>query len=280
MRTGERQSRVAARDRRSMTLVTIGASFTSHLMSQPKSIPEYRMALKAAEAKIARLEAENEQLLERVRKLEGQLETAQRAAKRQAAPFSRGKKEPSGRPPGRRSGTEHGRHAHRQAPERVDEELFAELPECCPDCGGELAECAEGWEQYQEELPEIRALVTRVSGKWARCRSCGRRVRGRHPRQTSEATGATAAQVGPRALAFACSLHKEHGLSVRKTTATLGELGIRLSPGGLVQAVARIGDRCQPTYQALVEAVRQCSVVSGDETSWRVKTVIRPGCGS
>lgn len=239
-------------------------------MLQPRSHFEYRQALKSAEAKIARLEAENGQLKEHVRKLESQLETAQRAAKRQAAPFSRGKGQPSGRPPGRRAGAEHGRHGHRQAPERVDEELFVELPECCPGCGGELEESEEGWEQYQEELPEIRALVTRVSGKWARCRSCGRRVRGRHPRQTSDATGAAAAQVGPRALAFACSLHKEHGLSVRKTTATLRELGIRLSPGGLVQAIARIGDRCQPTYQALVEAVRRSPVVTGDETSWHI----------
>jgi transposase len=240
-------------------------------MSQPKSISEYREASKSAEAKIAHLQAENGQLKERVRKLEGQLEAAQRAAKRQAAPFSRPqKRKPSGRPPGRRSGVEHGRHGHRQAPERVDEELYAELPECCPDCGGALEESEEGWEQYQEELPEIRALVTRVSGKWARCRNCGRRVRGRHPRQTSEAIGAAAVQVGPRALALACSLHKERGLSVRRTTATMRELGIRLSPGGLVQAIARIGDRCHPTYQALVEAVQQSPVVSGDETSWHV----------
>ncbi len=45
-------------------------------MSQPESIPEYRVALKAAEAKVARLEAENAQLKERVRKLERQLEAA------------------------------------------------------------------------------------------------------------------------------------------------------------------------------------------------------------
>ncbi len=50
--------------------------FTSHSMSQPKSISEYRLALKAAEAKIARLGAENAQLKERARKLERQLEAA------------------------------------------------------------------------------------------------------------------------------------------------------------------------------------------------------------
>src|SRR5258708_7488529 len=192
-------------------------------MAQAKSISEYRAALRAGEAKIGRLEGENAQLKERVRKLEGRLEAAQRAAKRQTAAFSRGKREPSGRPPGRRSGTEHGRHAHRPVPERVDEELFADLPEACPDCRGELEESEEGWEQYQEELPEIRSLAIRVSGKWARCRSCGRRVRGRHPRQTSEATGAAASQVGPRALAMACSLHKERGLAVRRSPVVVGD---------------------------------------------------------
>jgi transposase len=114
-------------------------------------------------------------------------------------------------------------------------------------------------------------VVIKVSGKWAQCRGCRRRVRGRHPRQTSEALGAAAAQVGPRALAFACSLHKEQGLSVRRTTATMRELGIRLSPGGLVQALTRIGDRCRPTYAGLVEAVRQSPVVVGDETGWHVE---------
>jgi hypothetical protein len=142
-------------------------------MSQPKTISEYRLTLKGAETTNASLEAEVVRLKERVRKLEGQLEAAQGAAKRQAAPFSRGKGKASGQPPGRRPGKQHGRHAHRQAPERVDEEVEAELPEACPDCGGELEEGDEGWEQYQEELPPMRSVVIKVSGKWARCRSVG-----------------------------------------------------------------------------------------------------------
>jgi primosomal protein N' len=43
----------------------------------------------------------------------------------------------------------------------VDEEQHVELPEACPNCEGELDESGEGWEQYQEELPEIRARVTK-----------------------------------------------------------------------------------------------------------------------
>ncbi len=48
-------------------------------MSKPKSISEYRLALKTAEANNARLEAEIVRLKYRVQKLEGQLEAAQRA---------------------------------------------------------------------------------------------------------------------------------------------------------------------------------------------------------
>ncbi len=58
---------------------------------------------------------------------------------------------------------------------------------------------------------------------------------------------------------------------MRKTAATMRELGIRLSPGGLMQALAWLGERCHPTYAALVEAVRQSPVVIGDETGWRVQ---------
>ena len=72
---------------------------------------------------VSRLLVENERLHVRVETLQGELEEARRAAKRQAAPFSRG--EPSGNPrrPGRRSGEEHRWHGHREPPEQVDEEL-------------------------------------------------------------------------------------------------------------------------------------------------------------
>jgi hypothetical protein len=43
-----------------------------------------------------------------------------------------------------------------------------------------------------------------------------RRVQGRHPLETSDAVGAAAAQVGPRALSTAAVLHKQHGLPLGK----------------------------------------------------------------
>ncbi len=162
-----------------------------------------------------------------------------------------------------------------QAPGRVDEELFAELPEACPDCGGELEESEEGGEQYQlgavprgaardpggsdqgewevGTLPELRASSARSpsatdlgggrgGGGAGGTASAGLRVQ---PAQGAGAVGA-----------------KDGGDDARA--------GHQGEPGGLVQAMARIGDRCRPTYKALVEAVRQSPVVCGDETSWHV----------
>lgn len=85
----------------------------------------------------------------------------------------------------------------------------------CPDCRGELDECEEGREQYQEELTAIRAVVMKVSGKWPRCPSCGRPVRGRHLGPTSEGSERRRAG-GAAGVGLACSLHKEYGLSVRQ----------------------------------------------------------------
>lgn len=217
---------------------------------------------------VLRLTSENERLRGRVGKLEGELEEARRAAKRQAAPFSRG--EPGSHPggPGRRSGEEHGRHGRRRAPREVDEELDAPLGARC-ECGGEIEQERIEF-QYQDELPEPRPVRRRFAVHVGKCRCCGRRHQGRHPFQTSDALGAAACMLGPRAVALATELNKELGLSPQKTARALARLGIQITPGGVVQAIARQARRLEPTYQALIEGVRSSRAVAPDETGWRI----------
>src|SRR6266566_2893480 len=217
-----------------------------------------------------RLHADNEQLRGRLNDLEAKLEAASRAGKRQSAPFSRGEPKANPKRPGRKSGDKHGRHGHRQPPEQVDETVRVEVPCDCPDCGGELEEAGTE-EQWQEEILPPRPIRRRFVIHVGRCRRCGRRVRGRHPLQTSAASGAAAAQVGPEAVSMAARLHYELGLSMGKTAAVLHEVfGIRITRGGVAQALARLGDRCGPTYGALVSVVRHELMVVMDETGWRV----------
>lgn len=226
--------------------------------------------LRRARREIERLRAENEQLQRRLRELEARLEAALRVGKRQSAPFSKGEPKVDPKRPGRKSGEKHGRHGHRQPPEHVDKTVAVEAPCACPECGGELEE-ERTEEQWQEEIPVPRPIRRRFVIHVARCKQCGRPVRGRHPLQTSQATGAAAAQVGPEALAQAARLHYELGLSMGKTAVVLREVcGISITRGGVAQALARLGERCEPSYLALVRSVRNSLMVVMDETGWRV----------
>jgi transposase len=217
---------------------------------------------------LVRLVGENEGLRGKVAKLEGQLEEARRAGKRQAAPFSRG--EPKSRPrrSGRRSGDDHGRHGHRERPGVVDEELDAPVMARC-ECGGEIEHDRTEY-QYQDELPEPRPVRRRFRVHIGKCRCCGRRHQGRHPFQTSDALGAAGCMLGPRAVALATELNKELGLSPQKTAKALARLGIRVTAGGVVQAIARQARALEPTYGALIGSVRASRAVAPDETGWRI----------
>jgi transposase len=144
------------------------------------------------------------------------------------------------------------------------------LPDACPDCGGEL-ELERVADQYQEDIPPVRPHMRQYRIAIGRCRCCGRRVQGRHPEQTSDALGAAAAQVGPRALAAAAQLNKELGLPVAKVARALSDLcGLQITPGGLQQALQRLAGAAGPTYDALIEGIRASPAVAADETGWRV----------
>lgn len=217
----------------------------------------------------AGLRAENERLLAENARLRGQLEKARRAGKRQAAPFSKGdpKKDPAR--PGRKSGEDYGRRAHRPVPDHVDEEIRVPLPDACPCCSGEL-EFEDEVDQYQEEIVEVRRHVRRFRISRGRCRRCGKRAQGRHADQTSDAIGAAGSQLGPRAVAIAAQLNKELGVAMAKVCRILVLFGLKVTPGGLHQAISRLATAAEPTREALVLAVRQSAAVAADETGWRV----------
>lgn len=221
-----------------------------------------RALIEGLERRIAELEAENLRLRERVAELE-------RAAARQAAPFRRPEKkkvpEAQKKPPGRSEG-----HAGacRPVPAQVDAHVEVALP-CCPQCQRPVQN-VQRVEQFIEEIPPIRPQVTQVITYCGICPACGE-VRSMHPLQTSTAAGAAKVQLGPRALAWAAGLNKAYGLTVRKTCAVLeGLLGLKLTPGGLAQAVQRLAGKMAGGYEALLATLRQEAAVFADETSWWV----------
>jgi len=206
----------------------------------------------------------------RVGTLQEKVEELRRAAKRQAAPFSRDRPKADRCPSGRKPGPAYGTKAHRMIPDRIDRVVDVPLPPCCPFCAGEVV-LERVAEQYQQDIPRVQALNTRFGIQVGRCTSCGRRVQPRHPEQTSDALGAAAVQIGPRALALAAWCTKGLGLPVTKVAGLLERLGgLSITPGGLYQALGRTARAAEPTYDALVEGIKASPAVSPDETGWRV----------
>ena len=212
-----------------------------------------------------------DELMKRVADLEKRLDDKERASKRQAAPFSKGPPREQPKTPGRKAGKKHGRHGHRPPPppEAVDESLEAPLPEVCPDCGGDIQEDDDVDEQFQTDIPTapIRRKIRIHKGS---CKTCGRRVRGRHPLQTSDATGAAQSQLGPNAQASIVYLNKRCGMSYGKIVDHLKEAnGIDIKPSTATRIVLRAADKLQPVYDEITESTKNAEVITPDETGWR-----------
>jgi len=221
------------------------------------------------QAENERLQTENRQLREQLDRLQKQVAELERTSARQAAPFRREeqKKIPAGekKRPGRKPGH---RGFCRAIPEHIDREVEVPL-DCCPRCQGVVSDRAP-LVQWIEELPPLRPVVTRLTTWEATCSRCGA-VRSTHPLQTSTAGGAAGVQLGPRALAVAALLNKELGVTMRKTCRVLAKLlGIRLTPGGLSQALDRVADKTATGYDGLWKTIRASDAVYADETSWWV----------
>lgn len=213
------------------------------------------------EAVVERLRAENE-------RLRAALEEARRWQKRQAAPFSKGAPNPHPKPPGRKPGHP---PAHRPRPEQVDRVIDVPLPsEHCPACGGPLID-HQVQEQFQVDIPPVRPVTTQFNVHVARCERCGRRVQGRHPEQPSEALGAAAVQIGPRALALACEMKHRLGVTYGKLRAFFAAaFQVEISRATFARADQRLAKRWEPTYRALLLSIRQREVVYADETGWKI----------
>lgn len=221
------------------------------------------------DALIERLQAENAALRELVKQLTDRIEQLEREAHRQAAPFRRKDKDkkppdqhkPPGRPPGHPA-------AFRPPPPQVDDDVEMRL-DGCPECGGPIT-AVRACEQYIEDIPPVRPHVTKLTTYVGTCRCCGE-IRSTHPLQVSTAGGAAGTHLGPRALGLAAWLNKRLGLTTRSTCRVLQDLcGLKITPGGLTQALDRVADKSQPGFDQLVADLRRQRGVWVDETSWWV----------
>lgn len=218
--------------------------------------------------RVRRLEAMVEERDQRIAELEKVLAEAQRAGKRQAAPFSKGDPKPDPKKPGRKPGLKYGRQGVLPFP-KPDEMIEVPCPESC-SCGGRVEE--EGTvDLYQVDIPPIVRHTTKFVVHYGRCVVDGQRVQGEHPLLTSRATEVGRVHFGPRVVALGTFLKVVGGMSYGKIQKTFTEmLGFPLARSTICRAVKRLGRRGKPTYEALIQTLRAAPMVYADETGWKV----------
>ena len=238
-----------------------------------QEIEQLRRREKQLEWEQERLRQERERLREENERLKRQLEEAQRSSKRQAAPFSRGRQKANPQPPGRKSGAAYGQHHRKAIPQQVDEVITVPAPAQC-DCGGKL-EVESIQSQYQQEIVR-QTIWRRFDIPVCRCQVCHRRVQGRDPRQTSDALGAAAVQLGSDALALAVQMNKGLGMPHADVAAVLWDgFQLQVNRSTLCRAVERVARRGEATWHALRDAARRSLVNGIDETGWNVAAQLR-----
>jgi transposase len=226
-------------------------------------------------ALLAELQHQVAELTASNRSLRSEIAELQRRTKRQAAPFSKGTRVSHPKRPGRQPGD--GTFSFRQAP-RPEEitEPPVKVPvtlECCPRCGGKLAEERVDLAYLTELPPMPRPRVTQYQVWVCKCTGCGRKVRGEHPNLASDQYGATAHRLGPRAMAAAHALHYQVGIPVRKVPLVLNTLtGLVLTQGAITQdALRRARGKVGQKYQELRAGIRNAPTVYTDDTGWKVR---------
>jgi transposase len=216
-----------------------------------------------------------------IRQLRRQLDQQQRRATRQAHPFRRqdadaGKAGKAGndakgntaKKPGRPEGHEPAVRPT-PTPEQIDRTIDVSLDEC-PMCKVALYEQGQVV-QFQTDLPPIVPIVTQFNIQTGTCPCCRQRWQGRHPEQTSDATGAAGNTLGPVVLTMAAEMKHRLGVSYRKICDFLQTYcGFKACTAAFIRAEKRLADLARPTYDLLLDALRRADVVHADETGWRI----------
>jgi hypothetical protein len=149
-----------------------------------KEIAKRERWIDQRDRRIDRLKEENERLRREIEKL-------QQAAKRQAAPFSKGEPKRNPKRRGRKAGKRYGKRGSRPVPRRIDRIVDVPAPLYCPDCQ-KPTKLDHRETQWQTDIPPIEPVTTEFRIDVARCVQCGRAVRSVRPaaRARSASSGA------------------------------------------------------------------------------------------
>lgn len=197
---------------------------------------------------------------ERIRELEEKFKAEQ---KKRTEKFAKGNvRKKRKKRPGREKGHE---GITRKVPEHIDE-IIEETLEECPDCHHELGEAIDVEEQIQEDIVPAYVRVRKYRRHAYCCEHCRKEVKAPyHPEHVPKG------YLGANVLIHAAILKYHHCLPYRKICELLEDMmGLRVSPGGISQALVRISQWLDVEKDQVLEAIRGSPQVHADETGWRL----------
>ena len=251
--------------------------YRSHAYFLEGELRAVRPQLYQADRKIDRLEqrvrklaVENKRLKQQVADLTAELKhkpkTAPPAFVKANVPEKAGRKKP-----GRRVG-----HAAalRAMPATIDVHQDVALPidlagrPSCPHCHARLSD-VKRHERVVEDIVPSQVITTCYHTTSGYCPGCRREVETRGTDQPP-AADLPHAQLGLNALATAAVMRVCYRLPLRQISRLFAQLsGLKLSAGGIVKQIKRLGQWLRKQYHRLQLALRLAGVVHADETGWR-----------
>jgi transposase len=233
------------------------------LLQQAELVGRQQEELAAREAAIERRD-------EKIRELEEELSQFRQPVKtpeNSSVPPSRGQK--ANRADGRRRkpGPKRGHVGVSRG--RSEPDVVVECrPNACTGCGQALPQTG-GRRVGRSQVTELPAFEPVVIEAWQyalTCGHCGVQTTGTYPAGLEPRR-----TFGPGIEALLSYLHERHHVGYERLVELCRDVfGLRISQGGIENALRRLVERARPAYAAIGQTVRGSPVINSDETSARV----------
>ena len=153
----------------------------------------------------------------------------------------------------------------REKPTKIDRIVEQTLKQC-PDCNERLSASQEVLEHIQEDIVPARVQVTCFKKHRYYCKHCEKLVTA--PCATEEIPNS---YLGPVVLIQAVILKYHHALPFNKIAEVFdGLCGLKVSEGGLAQALQRMSTWLKVEESEILKALRISPNLHMDETGWKV----------
>ena len=215
---------------------------------------------------IRQLKRENESLKVRIRELEVKLAMYENAHTPPSLKRNGNRKKDQNEGGGKKPGQKKGHKGVTRPPAKPDKQVEV-TKDRCPDCGAELGDPFSVETKVIEEIPEPQpVIVTEYKIAHYTCPHCQKEV------VATDASCPKEGRFGNNTIAQAVLLKYEDRLPHRKIrNALIRQYGLDISPATILDLTRRAADAVQSVYDAILDRVRNASILHADETSIKVQ---------